>query len=447
MATKRIEVLKSILLRLHNGESAESVQEEFDKHFSGVSAIEISLMEHELMNSNSGVTFEDVMKLCNVHANLFKGAIKNVEIADTEHPGHPVQIFKQENFALRATIMRIRRILTNYVKITDEMTKKEVLKGLFRQLNLLGQFDIHYRRKEELMFPIMERYGHTAPPKVMWGVDDKIRKLFNNASKDAEKLPNVDIEKVKASFEVFVKEFEEMIFKEESILLMILMETFNQDNWLNIAKESDAYGYAIIKPTEKWVPHRESFGKEIENSKETQKISNEENNLIQKIVDTPEGEITITFKPKKNENKVVDRNSEQSFGNGYLSVEQANLILNHLPMEITFVNKDDIFQYYNDNVPSDEMIFKRTPSQIGRNVELCHPPQHLEKVRTIFKNLRDGKKDKYEMWFKSKSRDKFVHITYAGVYDNNNEFQAVLEYVQDIQPYREITSDYYRDIE
>ena len=97
MATKRIEVLRDILLRLHKGESAESVQDEFNEHFSGVSAIEISLMEHELMNSDSGVTFEDVMKLCNVHANLFKGAIKTVEVEDSEHPGHPVQVFKQEN--------------------------------------------------------------------------------------------------------------------------------------------------------------------------------------------------------------------------------------------------------------------------------------------------------------------------------------------------------------
>ena len=113
MTKTRIEVLKDILLRLHNGASADSVQDEFNEHFTGVSAIEISLMEHELMNSDSGVTFEDVMKLCNVHANLFKGAIKTVEVEDSEHPGHPVQVFKQENLALRAAIIRVRRILDN----------------------------------------------------------------------------------------------------------------------------------------------------------------------------------------------------------------------------------------------------------------------------------------------------------------------------------------------
>ena len=394
MATKRIEVLRDILLRLHKGESAESVQDEFNEHFSGVSAIEISLMEHELMNSDSGVTFEDVMKLCNVHANLFKGAIKTVEVEDSEHPGHPVQVFKQENLALRAAIIRVRRILDNYANLDDGDTKVSVLKGLLRQLQLLGKFDIHYKRKEELMFPIMERYGHDAPPKVMWGVDDEIRDLFKLAKEEAEKLPNAEIAAVKEKFEVFVKEFEEMIFKEESILLMILLETFTQDDWLSIAKDSDAYGYAIIRPQEEWIPHREDFETKI-TSEDSEVIEVTEGELT-KVIQTPEGEFTITYKPKE---------------------------------------------------VKEETLNKRTPGQVGRNVELCHPPKYLEKVKTIMKNLRERKKDKYEMWFKSESRGKFVHVTYAGVYDENGEFQGVLEYVQDIAPYREIDSDYYRGIE
>ena len=152
MATERIEVLKSILLDLHNGASAESVQELFNEHFAGVSAIEISLMEHELMNSDTGVTFEDVMSLCNVHANLFKGAIQDVEVADTDHPGHPVQIFKQENLALRAALMRVRRLLSTYESTEDEDLLPEIRKGLQRQLGLVGPFDIHYQRKDCLLY-------------------------------------------------------------------------------------------------------------------------------------------------------------------------------------------------------------------------------------------------------------------------------------------------------
>ena len=453
MATERIEVLKSILLDLHNGASAESVQELFNEHFAGVSAIEISLMEHELMNSDTGVTFEDVMSLCNVHANLFKGAIQNVEVADTDHPGHPVQIFKQENLALRAALMRVRRLLSTYESIKDEELLPEIRKGLQRQLGLVGQFDIHYQRKEELMFPIMESYGHDSPPKVMWGVDDQIRDLFQEAKIAAEKLPDTSIQEVKDKFETFAAEFEAMIFKEESILLMILLESFTQDDWLKIAEESDAYGYAIIKPTEKWIPARHSFSEEEarnaanEGSEAPASTEQTSHGRFQQVIDTPDGQVTISFKPKEKEEQTFNRDSQQSFGHGYLSVAEANLILDHLPMEITFVNKDDIFQYYNDSVPADEMIFKRTPSQIGRNVELCHPPKILDKVRQIFKALREGERDKFEMWFKSESRGKFVHVTYAAVRDEDGEFQGVLEYVQDIQPFRDIDSDFYRDLD
>lgn len=453
MATERIEVLKSILLDLHNGASAESVQELFNEHFAGVSAIEISLMEHELMNSDTGVTFEDVMSLCNVHANLFKGAIQNVEVADTDHPGHPVQIFKQENLALRAALMRVRRLLSTYESTEDEELLPEIRKGLQRQLGLVGQFDVHYQRKEELMFPIMESYGHDSPPKVMWGVDDQIRDLFQEAKIAAEQLPDTSIEEVKDKFETFAAEFEAMIFKEESILLMILLESFTQDDWLKIAEESDDYGYAIIKPTEKWIPARHSFSEEEavdaanEGSEAPASTEQASDGRFQQVIDTPDGQVTISFKSKEKKEQTFNRDSQQPFGHGYLSVAEANLILDHLPMEITFVNKDDIFQYYNDSVPADEMIFKRTPSQIGRNVELCHPPKFLDKVRRIFKALREGERDKFEMWFKSESRGKFVHVTYAAVRDEAGEFQGVLEYVQDIQPFRDIDSDFYRDLD
>ena len=105
------------------------------------------------MNSDSGVTFEDVMELCDVHANLFKNAVKGVEVADSEHPGHPVRVFKDENLALRAALIRIRRLLDTYESMEDEEMLVEMRKGLVRQMGLVGQFDIHYQRKEELFSP------------------------------------------------------------------------------------------------------------------------------------------------------------------------------------------------------------------------------------------------------------------------------------------------------
>lgn len=451
MTDKRIDVLKDILLRLHDGADAASVQEDFNQHFTGVSALEISMMEHELMGSDTGITFEDVMGLCNVHANLFKGAISDVEAPDAEQEGHPVYLFKQENLALRAAMLRIRRIIENYEKPENEPYRLDLLNGLRHQMSLLGQFDRHYTRKEKLFFPVMERYGHDAPPKVMWGVDDDIRDLFKTTQAKLDQLPNISIDQVSAAFEAFAKEFEEMIFKEEAILLMILLETLTQDDWLAIAKESDAYGYAIIKPTAVWQPYRETFDtpkdlqEETDNKESLVAEDLSDTEQVTRVIDTPEGQLTIQFTPKKDKT-AVDRTTTQAFGNGYLSVEQADLILNHLPMEITFVNKDDIFQYYNDNTEPENMIFKRTPSQIGRHVELCHPPRVLEKVKKIFSLLRSGERNKVTMWYKSERSGKFIYVTYAAVRDRKGDFQGVLEYVQDIQVFRDLDGDASRNI-
>ena len=122
-----------------------------------------------------------------------------------------------------------------------------------------------------------------------------------------------------------------MIFKEEAILLMILLETFTQDDWLSIAEESDAYGYAIIKPTAVWQPKRERFEEDnTETSQEQSGLSTDAHTGNTRIIETPEGQFTISFTPKPKTETVVDRETTQPFGNGYLSVEQANLILNHL---------------------------------------------------------------------------------------------------------------------
>lgn len=496
--TERIEILKDILLKLHHGASPDSVQALFNEHFTGVSAIEISLMEHELMNGDHGIGFEDVMKLCNVHANLFKGAIHEVAISDTEQPGHPVHTFKLENVALRAALIRVKRLLTA-IKDSDTTVEDGLLQGLNRQFQLLGQFKRHYDRKENVIFPIMERYGHEAPPKVMWGVDDEIREVFDRAYQSFQQYPTVPIETTIEQFDLFETEFLEMIFKEESILLMILLETFSQDDWLQVEAESDAYGYAIIKPEAKWQPERVDFQNQtttkdeitadndtqnaainIENntqndapiealkqdgnhvapnqsvgatssqnesatSNQSARVTSSQNEATTRTIETEDGTFTITFEPKQQSKETISLDQLLPFGNGHLSVEQANLILNHIPIELTFVNKEDIFQYYNDHVPFEEMLFKRNPGQIGRHVELCHPPKLIERVKQVFEVLRSGQQDEVKMWFKRDGQ--FIHVTYMAVRDSHGAFEGVLELVQDIQPYFDLETDMWRGIE
>ncbi|MBG9986112.1 DUF438 domain-containing protein [Facklamia sp. DSM 111018] len=408
---KRISILKDILLRLHQGADPKTVQEDFNRHFTGVSAIEISMMEHQLISEDNEITFEDVMKLCNVHANLFKGAIHDNDIADADLPGHPVRVLKDENLAFQASLMRINRLLDNLEASPPAQWEDGLLDGLKKQMKILGQFKRHYNRKEEVIFPIMERYGHNAPPKVMWGVDDEIRDLYTQSLKSIEDLPDTDIKEVKRKFQLFEVEFREMIFKEEAILIQILLEILTEDDWLTIAENSEDYGYAIVKPTEKWQPKRENL----------EKSEPDKTNPINRIFDVTDTD---------------DQNIKVKFETGYLTLKEIDRIFDHLQLEITFVSKDNFFTYFNNQVDPEPKILPRNTSAIGRHVEKCHPPRVVEKVKRIFENLQNKITDRETMWF---SRNGFFAlIIYRGVYDKEGEFMGVLETVQNIEPLFEL---------
>lgn len=455
--TNRIEVLKEILLELHHGADPDSVQSRFNQHFKGVSAIEIAMMEQALISQDTGIGFQDVMKLCNVHANLFKEAIDSSGQSQVDLPGHPVRVFKDENLALQAGLNRIDRILKALPDQAQDQGQG-LIKGLNHQIDLLGQFEAHYTRKEKLFFPHMERKGHEAPPKVMWAVDDQIRELYQAfKSAVATYLPGQPIDDLSQAFQVFQTEFKEMIFKEEAILINIMLESLTEDEWLQIARESDAYGYAIIGKPQEWIPDRVDFKQEQSEPSEIQ-VSTEDSRLVaesnydfkgNQYIQVPGGRLKVDFIPDRPEQDLVqpdfDRKVPIEFTNaGVLSLEQIELIFNHLPVEVTYVNKDHIFQYFNQVESYDKMLFARTPSQIGRKMELCHPPKVWDKVKQLMDDLATGRRDQETMWFKMK--DQFIYVTYRALRDSQGNFHGVLETVQDIQAFMDLDQPSKRDL-
>ncbi|WP_314255710.1 DUF438 domain-containing protein [Abiotrophia defectiva] len=479
---QRIQVLKDILLRLHHGASPDSVEADFQAHFSDVSPIEVSLMEHELMNGDHGVGFEDVMKLCTVHAKVMAAGVQGKEVPDSQQEGHPVWIFKQENLALQAGLHRIQRLLDALESAENQGQDLDpgLLRGLTRQYQLLDQFQRHYRRKEELFFPIMESYGHDAPPKVMWGVDDQIRDLFGLAKEAlrglVDQTGDASVAQVLATYQAFVQEFKDMIFKEEAILIPLLLSLFSEDDWLAIAKDSPEFGYAIIQPDKEWVPSRVRFGEQGENGElaEAGRGAQAQNEgPAQASADSPAGAgqgsnlasgpaansgTGPTAKPAANSaadstakpatNSVADSTTSPApnpetdlpFGGGYLSLKEANLILNHLPFEITFIDKNDLFKYFNTSMAIENKLFPRVPSAIGRHVKMCHPPRSLDMVMTLIDDLKHKRRASESMWF-HRSDGRFAYVTYIGVFDDQDQYMGVLEYVHDIAPLLDLGPD------
>ena len=469
---QRIQVLKDILLRLHHGASPDSVEADFQAHFSDVSPIEVSLMEHELMNGDHGVGFEDVMKLCTVHAKVMAAGVQGKEVPDSQQEGHPVWIFKQENLALQAGLHRIQRLLDALESAESQGQDLDpgLLRGLTRQYQLLDQFQRHYRRKEELFFPIMESYGHDAPPKVMWGVDDQIRDLFGLAKEALKGLVDqagdASVAQVLATYQAFVQEFKDMIFKEEAILIPLLLSLFSEDDWLAIAKDSPEFGYAIIQPDKEWVPSRVKFGEQGENGElagaglgaeasgpagqpaqvqalpgsdavagagqASNQASGPATDLASDTAATSVADSTTSPAPKPE--------ADLPFGGGCLSLKEANLILNHLPFEITFIDKNDLFKYFNTSIAIDNKLFPRVPSAIGRHVKMCHPPRSLDMVMTLIDDLKHKRRTSESMWF-HRSDGRFAYVTYIGVFDDQDQYMGVLEYVHDIAPLLDLGPD------
>lgn len=463
---QRIQVLKDILLRLHHGASPDSVEADFQAHFSDVSPIEVSLMEHELMNGDHSVGFEDVMKLCTVHAKVMAAGVQGKEVPDSQQEGHPVWIFKQENLALQAGLHRIQRLLDalESAETQGQDLDPGLLRGLTRQYQLLDQFQRHYRRKEELFFPIMESYGHDAPPKVMWGVDDQIRDLFGLAKEALKGLvdqaEDASVAQVLATYQAFVQEFKDMIFKEEAILIPLLLSLFSEDDWLAIAKDSPEFGYAIIQPDKEWVPSRVKFGAQGENGELAGAGLGAQNvgpagasaesptNLVASSASDSASNPATSPTTKPSTNSVADSTTSPTpnpeadlpFGGGYLSLKEANLILNHLPFEITFIDKNNLFKYFNTSIAIENKLFPRVPSAIGRHVKMCHPPRSLDMVMTLIDDLKHKRRTSESMWF-HRSDGRFAYVTYIGVFDDQDQYMGVLEYVHDIAPLLDLGPD------
>ena len=384
----RKQVLASLIRQLHEGKTVDDVKAQFEEAFDGVSASEISEAEQALIAG--GMPVHEVQRLCDVHAAVFKGSIEEIH-REPEDPsrqaGHPVQTLRLENRALERLIEKeIRPKLAAFAQNGHEGGA-----ALLDALKTLLKIDLHYSKKENLLFPLMEKHGITAPPKVMWGVDDEIRALVKNAVKALESGDSGA--GVRTAGEALTK-IEEMIFKEENILFPMLLETLSPNEWTLVAEGQGEIGYFLIPAQPAWAAKGEAA----------------------EIPAPVSGEVRLPT--------------------GVFSVDELTRVLNALPIDITFVDADDTVKYFSE---SSERVFARTRAIIGRKVINCHPPASMHVVQGILDDFRAGRKDHEDFWIQMAGR--FVLIRYFAVRDEAGKFLGTLEVTQDIAPLRALEGE------
>lgn len=393
--TRRQAMLKEIIKELHAGKSVEEVKARFAEAVGDVTVEEISAMEHSLM-TEEGIPVEEVQRLCSVHTAIFKGSIEQIHRSSKpeEQPGHPVHTFKLENREIERLVnFRLELHKDKFMKNASD----EIIFKLLEDLSLLLDLDKHYSRKENLLFPYLEKYGIYGPTKVMWGVDDGIRSMIKEAKKALSTF-NGETEQVGAALEEIIKEVNEMIFKEENILLPMALDKLTEDEWVKIARESDEIGFCLTSPEQEWVPER---------------------------APEPAGA------PAKEEGEGVSPQGFIRFETGLLSLHQLETLMNHLPVDLTFIDENDVVRYFSHGK---ERIFARTKAVIGRTVQNCHPPQSVHVVEKLLADFKAGVKDAEDFWINIK--DKFIYIRYFAVRDENGRYMGTLEFTQNIAPIR-----------
>jgi len=396
---KKNEIMKDIIRKLHQGLTIEEAKERFEKEIGTASSTEIAEIEQALINE--GLSPEEMKKFCNVHALLFQSALEKSIIKETS-PSHPVYLFKLEN-------REIEKIAGSLKKLKEE--REEELSRTKRKLNdLLNELrgiEVHYARKELVLFPFLEKQGFTGPSKVMWEKDNEVRDLLKKAISSVEEIEDIkDLEPYsKNSLDPLIEEVTGMIFKEENILFPTCLEKLSASDWVEVLKESDKMGYVFV-----------------EKSKETEALIKD---LKSALLEEP-----------------VFEDNEISLPTGKLRLKELMSVLNMLPVDITFVDNEDKVRYFSD---SKERIFLRTKSVIGIKLQNCHPPQSLEAVEKILKSFKEGKRDIVDFWFNQDG--KFVYIRYFAVRDEGGSYLGTLEVSQDLTEIKKLEGEKRLDAE
>lgn len=417
---ERQKRIVEILSLLHEGGSFEEAKRLFNEEFDGVDVTEITAAEKALIQS--GLNPAEIQKLCNIHAAVFKGSINDIHHSSAAYaqPGHPVHTLKLENQVLQSLLTD--EIDSLLVKISKgDWTQKA---RLIAALTDLLQIDKHYARKETLIFAYMEKYGITAPPQVMWGVDDDIRAMIKELvtyAKNEKVAYNPLVEK----WELVKNEIEEMIFKEEEIMVPMTLDVFHLKDWENIAADSFEIGFSYIPDPLPFTASTEALAKEVE--REPLRLA-----AIQQAKETTDAIAAGLAVEPVNLEDTYDWEQTTSteaivLPTGVLQVDQLIALFQVLPVDLTFVDEKDCVRFYSEGK---ERIFPRTKSVIGRQVVNCHPPKSMHMVQQILDDFRSGAREQADFWIDL--GPKKIYIRYFALKDEKRTYLGCLEVTQDI---------------
>jgi len=397
--TQREGRLKSILRQLHEGKSVDEVKAAFADLLEDVGPDEIVRIEEALVNE--GLDPAQIQPLCDVHVALFKTSLDKQQAPETT-PGHPIFTYRAENFGVQRVLKDLEQAVDEHKKLATAATQRAALVTVDK----LMEYDRHYLRKENLLFPFLERTGFAAPAKVMWGVHDEIRadwkalRAILDTGDKATSVPQLD-----ELVTLLASTIRDMIYKEDHILFPAALKRLSDADWKAIRDQGEEIGYAYALPGRAWVPAAAA---------RMPQPSSGSNASSEPAAQAPVIPLQV----------------------GALTTEQIDMMLQSLPVDITFVDENDEVRYFSQGR---ERVFQRSPAIIGRKVQNCHPPQSVHKVQRIVEDFKAGRRDVAEFWIQMQGM--FVHIRYFALRDESGAYKGTIEVTQNLAPLRALEGE------
>jgi DUF438 domain-containing protein len=398
-SAQRKELLKHMILQLHKGEAPDAVRQQLTHLLKSIPYDEVVAVEQELINE--GLPTEEVLKFCDIHTAVLDGHIDQSSARDIPS-GHPVDTFKQENKALLQVTDTIGKIINELENTSALVIPREQSLKLLAHFNSLMDIDKHYRRKENLLFPFLEKKGITGPPTVMWGKHDEVRAFLKDAIESlkasADASPEEFLAVLALGIKPAIKAVNDMIMKEEEILLPMTMDELTEVEWYEIYNQTNEIGYCLFDPKVEWRPLQ------------TEVFAGDEDKRIKDgIVRLPSGSFTY---------------------------DELRLLLNTLPIDITFVDRNDQVKFFTQGT---HRIFDRNRAILGRDVRMCHPPQSVHIVDQILADFKSGKENSAPFWIQMGGR--FIYINYYPLRDENGQYLGTFEFSQDLTELRALQGE------
>ncbi len=397
---RRVNDLLLFVKGLINKEKGSELIKKYAEAIDNVKPFDVVAMVDKLMKEDLDI--EDVKSGINKALNmLYKGLVSR------ELPDYTLIPFldsmNRENNELNNRLIEMRPLIKAFnSKEIDEDERQETLDEIADRVFELTQFEVHYVKKENILFPYVEKYlkEYGCLP-LMWSYHDDIRKYIKDTVTIIEQ-GDTDLKRLNRLLGDLFFTMYAIRFREEYILFPVIYDLIPEKVWDDMMEQSMREGFAFIE-----TPEMKTIAKEKKEHLEHE---------VKDVISDPEAMLDM--------------------GTGLLKLEQAIMMLNHLPVDMTFVDENDQVRYF--STPG-HRIFPRSKAIIGRLVENCHPPSSVHIVKELVDAFRSGKKDKESFWIQMGPR--FILIQYFAVRDENGNYRGTLEVSQDISEIRKLEGE------